>query len=647
MSLAAPNLDDRRFQDLVDDAKRYVQANCPEWTDHNVSDPGVTLIETFAFMTDQLLYRLNRVPDRMYIKFLDLVGIRLRPPSAATVPITFWLSSSLPNDVTLSAGTRVGTLRSDNEQSVIFSTLRDLEIPSCELSEALVVPGGLESEATAILDSLNSRVEVRMFSDDPQPGDALYLGLDTAVPRCIVRVQFDGRVEGIGVDPKNPPLTWQAWTGSEWVDCSVTLDETGGFNTPGAVLVQLPASHARSVVCGHAAAWLRVRVKAAEDGQPAYRTPPIIGRLGASTAGGAQDAIHAEIVDAEELGEAEGTPGQTFELARGPVLRIGDVVVETSSEDGWQSWEEVESFADSTTSDRHFILDHTCGVVMFGPAVRDADGAMRRYGAVPEKGVAVRIRGYAVGGGRSGNVPAGTVSTLRSSVPFIARVENARAAQGGTDGETLDEAKIRAPMALSARGRAVTRSDFAYFAREAAPQAARIFCANPNTPQAPVRILVVPAAARESGRIQFEDLVPQEETLQRIAERLEQVRLIGTRIAVEPPRYRGVTAVARVRAARRADPETVQRTALESLYDFLSPLARGGPDGQGWPFGRPVQAGELYTVLQRVPGVELVEEVRLFSADPISGARGQEAQRIDIDAFSLVFSFDHHVRVQS
>ena len=77
MALPAPDLDDRRFQDLVDDAKRMVMRRCPEWTDHNVSDPGVTLIETFAFLTDQVLFRLNRVPDRLYLKFLDLIGLRL------------------------------------------------------------------------------------------------------------------------------------------------------------------------------------------------------------------------------------------------------------------------------------------------------------------------------------------------------------------------------------------------------------------------------------------------------------------------------------------------------------------------------------------------------------------------------------------
>ena len=69
MVLPAPNLDDRHFQDLVDDAKRYVQRRCPEWSDHNVSDPGVTLIETFAMVVDQLLYRRNQVPDRLYLRF--------------------------------------------------------------------------------------------------------------------------------------------------------------------------------------------------------------------------------------------------------------------------------------------------------------------------------------------------------------------------------------------------------------------------------------------------------------------------------------------------------------------------------------------------------------------------------------------------
>ena len=110
MALPAPDLDDRRFQELVDDAKRMVMARCPTWTDHNVSDPGVTLIETFAYMTDVLLYRLNRVPDRLYLKFLELIGLQLFPATAARAGVTFYLSSPAQATMTLPSGTRAATL---------------------------------------------------------------------------------------------------------------------------------------------------------------------------------------------------------------------------------------------------------------------------------------------------------------------------------------------------------------------------------------------------------------------------------------------------------------------------------------------------------------------------------------------------------
>ena len=135
MTLLAPNLDDRRFQDLVDDAKRLVQQRTDRWTDHNVSDPGVTLIEAFAWMTDQLLYRLNRVPDRNYVKFLELIGVHLYPPAAAHAPVTFWLSAPQAATVTIPAGTEVATVRTGDQPPVVFSTTEDRAIVTCSLSK--------------------------------------------------------------------------------------------------------------------------------------------------------------------------------------------------------------------------------------------------------------------------------------------------------------------------------------------------------------------------------------------------------------------------------------------------------------------------------------------------------------------------------
>src|SRR5436853_7015204 len=122
MPLITPRLDDRRFQDIVDEAKSRIPRYCPEWTDHNVSDPGVALIELFAWMTDMLLYRVIQVPDKMYITFLELIGVQLNPPRAARAPITFYLSAPQLIDVTIPAETEVATVRTETTAPIVFTT---------------------------------------------------------------------------------------------------------------------------------------------------------------------------------------------------------------------------------------------------------------------------------------------------------------------------------------------------------------------------------------------------------------------------------------------------------------------------------------------------------------------------------------------
>jgi predicted phage baseplate assembly protein len=669
MALPAPDLDDRRFQDLVDEAKRLVQKRCPEWTDHNVSDPGVTLIETFAYMTDQLLYRLNRVPDRLHITFLDLIGLRMLPPTPARAGVTFWLSSPTTATITVAAGTRVGTLRTPTAESVVFVTRDDLAVPPCSLqrvripdetAEAAVQnPGpGEPEDAKPDFDApgvdrtreLLDGTAFPAFRPRPQLGDTLQLGLSDPIPGGAVRLDFRGSMKGVGVNPKHPPLVWEAWAAGKWTECETGLDSTGGLNTDGSIIVHLPDTHSASVIGGDRAGWIRARIIEPEEGQPPYSESPVVQGITACTVGGTVDAVNAEPVAQEDLGEAEGVPGQQFPVRRRPVLAGYErPVVQTSSADGWTDWSEVEHFADSGPLDRHFCLDAVSGLVLFGPAVREAGGTVRHYGAVPDKGVRVRIRRYATGGGVRGNVAAGAIRTLKSSLPFVSAVENRHQAQGGVDGETLEEARRRGPLLLRARNRAVTSEDYEVLAREAAPDVARVRCVSAGTagvsPGA-VRILMVPAAPAEAGVILFENLIPPRETLARVAERLEEVRVIGTRIVVEPPLYRGITVVARLVARPRVNTDRVRDDALRELYTFLSPLTGGGPEGEGWPFGRPVQAGEIFGRLQRVHGLEMVEDVRLFSADPVTGVRGREAARIELDPNSLVFSYKHQVRVE-
>jgi predicted phage baseplate assembly protein len=648
VALEAPNLDDRRFQDLVDDAKRLVQRRCPEWTDHNVSDPGVTLIETFAYMVDQLLYRLNRVPDRNYVKFLELIGLRLFPPTAARVDVTFWLSAPQPDVVMIPVGTEVATPRTETDEPVVFTVAEERPIIPCELSRvASSGPSGPVHDHTATLQQLNA--QFFCFQQVPQPGDVLLVGLSAAVPACVVLLRFDCEIEGVGVDPRNPPLIWEAWDGDSWERCALERDETGGLNRAGDVIIHVVRGHTASLVGKQRAGWIRCRILPHEDGRPDYSDSPKITSLSACTIGGTAACVHAEIVSDEILGLSEGVPGQRFSISRRPVVPGKEPrALEVATGQGWDSWTEVTDFADSEPDDRHFVLDAVAGEVLLGPAVREPDGTLRQFGAVPPRGTPLRLANYYTGGGPRGNVAAGTVNVLRSSIPYVDRVANRFRAAGGVEGEDVENAKLRGPILMRTRNRAVTVEDYEQLAREAAPEVARVRCVpagEADTAPGSVRVLVVPAVAGELGRLRFEQLLPDAETLARIADYLDERRVIGARVVVEPPVYQGVTVVTRLRARPRVRKSRLQAAALEALFSYFHPLL-GGPDKEGWPFGRPVHVGEVYAVLQRLQGTEFVEEALLFAADPITGDRGPAMQRIDIGRHALVFSFDHQVRIE-
>jgi predicted phage baseplate assembly protein len=646
MVLPTPELDDRDFQSLVDDAKRLVQRRSPDWTDHNVSDPGVTLIEAFAQMVDQLIYRLNRVPDRHYVKLLELIGMQLFPPTAARGTATFWLAAAQPATVLVRAETEVATPRTDTEEAVIFATTADLSIVPCAFSAiATEIGGAVATDQTRLLDGDQ---QVPCFSTVPVPADALLIGLSAAVPSCAVLLRIDCPVGGIGIDPRNPPVVWEAWNGRDWTGCDVDRDDTGGLNRAGDVVLHVPAGHQQSMIAGHRAGWLRCRVLPADVTTPAYTRTPRISGVRAMTIGGTAEIVHAETIHAEPLGRSDGAAGQRFSLQRRPVVPWEQPSVLEVVEPGGRtaSWSAVRDFARSGPGDPHYRLDAVAGEVEFGPAVRQPDGSTQQYGAVPAPGSLLRLSAYRVGGGRRGNTARGVIRVLKTSVPFVSRVENRHPAAGGVDGETMANARLRGPLELRASGRAVTQDDFEVLARDIAPDAARVKCI-PAEDTNGVRLLVVPRVVTDDvGRISYDDLrQPPEELLRRISEHLDERRLIGTRLAVEPPAYRGVTVVARVTAAPDASAEKVQEAALRALYGYLSPQD-GGPDGTGWPFGRPVQAFDLSGLLARLEGIAQIEDLLLFPADPESRKRGTPAGRIDLAPGMLVFSYQHQVRVQ-
>lgn len=139
MSLPTPNLDDRDFHQLLEEARNRLARTCPEWTDRSPSDPGMVLLELFAHLTEVMIYRLNRLPEKAFIEFLRLIGVRLVPPAAAAATLHFSRTGPDERAIQIPRGTRV-TLNNPAEGGAppVFSTLR-----------------------TVALDPQSSRIEVR------------------------------------------------------------------------------------------------------------------------------------------------------------------------------------------------------------------------------------------------------------------------------------------------------------------------------------------------------------------------------------------------------------------------------------------------------------------------------------------------------
>jgi hypothetical protein len=141
MPLRSPNLDDRRFEDLVEEGRRRIAQSCREWTDLTPGDPGIVLLEVFAYLTDILLYRLNRLPEKAFIEFLRLIGVRLHPPAAAGVNLHFRLARPQNRPVEIPQGTRVTTGRTDTgAEPPVFVTIE----------KASIEPGTTEKKVFAL-----------------------------------------------------------------------------------------------------------------------------------------------------------------------------------------------------------------------------------------------------------------------------------------------------------------------------------------------------------------------------------------------------------------------------------------------------------------------------------------------------------------
>jgi predicted phage baseplate assembly protein len=331
MSIPDLDLDNRSFQDLVDEARTRIRANCPEWTEHNVSDPGITLVESFAWMTDQLIYRLNQVPDKLHVALLNLLGIRREPASAARTGVRFRLIDGAELPVLIPAeSTEVAT----TDGTVVFRVEDDFVVPPVRL--ASVVTAGAAPSAQPHTIPVSDGAARPAGDDDavifssPRPVacDAIHLGFASALSRLVIRVDVAASsAHGSGVVADDPPLVWEV-SGRDggWVPVEVITDTTGGFNRPtGHVELQMPPETAPRMVGTRSLHWLRCVVSdTTRSGRAAdlYETSPRLSHITARVVGALVVAVNATREHEELLGPSDDTPGQTFGVRHDSALKL-------------------------------------------------------------------------------------------------------------------------------------------------------------------------------------------------------------------------------------------------------------------------------------------------------------------------------------
>jgi hypothetical protein len=638
------NLDDRTWQDLVDQATTLAQQYAPQWTDLGPADLGMTLIELFAWLVEGMQYRLNRVPDRTYAEMLDLVGVTRDPARPAVTMLTFTPSLPPPagNPPTIRAGTVVSTTATEKQDSIPFQTDVDLAVLPANLSWAFQPKSGA---APQDISSLVIRSPLSGLVLPMQSGDMLQLlfGFDTLLSTSFA---LDVRIAG----PPILPVAASNWLTLSWtysiagatalsagvtsvVDNTNSLQKSGTIQFP--VLTNWAKRPLKDVAAGAVfpandptasinAFWLCQTVTA----------PPPTGavktRFRVKLAHVLFNSVSATNLTTVTASKPEvlappsnGQPWQQYQLHYSPLYKIPGVrnpyshVAITADEPQsggattTQPYPVVDDFPQAPSATRCCRIDPVTGTILFGS--NDGTTQSTGTGRIPPVGSVIKASYRAVAGGSNGNVPPG-VLVLFTPPAGIQAVTNPGPGRGGADQESVDDAKRRAPDLLRIRSRAVTVEDYEYLALEASTlvKKASALGVQPSLDgrggfsrvAGMVTVLVVPDAPRDNAQPTADaDLINE------VRSYLDDRRVVTTALTVSSPRFLPVTVTAAVNLFPSAQATQAFVTQLTASLNtaataYLHPLygGPGAPDGNGWEIGADLFVAGLFAQLQAVIG---------------------------------------------
>jgi predicted phage baseplate assembly protein len=581
------------FEDLYGQLRDRIPRYAPAWTNFNDTDPGITLLQLFAWLAEMTLHKMNDVPRHTYLKFAELLGLELSAARAASVALVFTpKAADIPD--TIPARARYAGRGTDG--TVTFETIQALDVIGAQLAGTFIFADGSVTQR-----DLPTQPQATPFwplGRAPVADDALYLAFKpnpnnpTPFPQkmrflaLLPAEDTNGQTQQVGTQDStlDPPveLAWEyrAATGAEWVRLSQFGDSSTSFMRDGYIDVEGPQDITPSVEPAVGTAlpgsfyWLRIRLD--QGTYPTGKAPRLEHLLP-----NAVEAVNLLTETDLTLGISSGQGGQTFVFPKLPV-DPGSLQLQLESSDGTvdADWELVDDLLDSGPDDKHYELNATSGTVTFG------DGT---NGLIPQAAAEIVAKQWRYGGGSAGNgVTAGTVKTIITQIAGIDKVMNPRAAAGGGEEQTLDDFITKAPRQLRSGGRAVTAADFETLATsiQGVKKALALGGRHPDFPD-----VSVPGAITVFVVADTDDSppIPSAELIRAVCGVIDGVRLITTEVYVAAPTFVEVRVEARLLAPPEAAFDQVASDAQDRLDSYLSPLQRD--------FGEDISPAALYSAL--------------------------------------------------
>jgi predicted phage baseplate assembly protein len=608
MTRLAPDLFTLRFDDLVEAGRSRLPSLAPAWTDYNLHDPGITLMELAAWVTEAQLYSLARMRRDERVSYAALLGIAPSGPVPARGLI--WPDRNDPNapvstfhrSIVIAADAAV---RCMGAQSGVFHPTHKI----------LWVPGSLRSVRTQLSDgriidhtAVNARGDraYQPFGASAGPRDVLLVdfaanGDSGLFPSA--RADADGAVLVVGIRADAMPAASEAFdaldvrarsalsvtliSGGRRTAVPVTADTTRGFLRSGTVLLDVSAvSESPS------------RFTLAFSAPAGFDRAPRFLRIDFNVLPIEQGG---EVV--QEQHDANNVPD--FQVAlEASGLRFGpgapDLVVEVAQDTSETQWRAIDDLAGAGPDDRVYRLDPSTGIVTFGNGLN---------GRIPDSGSKVLLT-YPVCDGARGNMSPEqrwTVAGFEGSFGV-----NPDAIAGGQDAAQDDDRRRKARMLVRQTQALVTAADIESAARALVDlEVARAHVLPAAGTAAPSAITLIALRARtplDDSTLTFET----SRWLAAIGRRLTPRLPLGTRLAVRAPRYVSFSVVAQIIAAQKRDPASIQQAVTRELTRRLALVSEAGAPQRA--FGAPVSHRDVAAWIRGVEGVRGIRTLQLLDA---------------------------------